>query len=800
MSLVDVDTTPPTTRPGDGGQRRELTLDHFTFLTSQGLPGEFARQHAYSGSDSEGEGICFPLDDHAGHAEVIFRPDVPLRDKDGKLKKYKQPYQVTPVINRPVPRANPDTIWFIEGMKQHLVGAAYAPESAEIWGLQGCYNWQKDGVPFPLLDKVSGKRVLITMDADASTNHQVWSAAVALKDACKQRGAKEAWFSTVPGRSKDGLDDVVARIETDAARRALVERMFITTTEWPGKVKPLARYVDEDGKKDDRPMVNVGSVAEAANWLMRTAGKGRLSGLFVREGILVYTPRLGEDGYKPLSERETKDGEHDSDGMTQVRPMDAQGLAAFVRHRYLPYKVGKTKKGEEPVTTEAMFPLGAAIDLVSAAYDAQEQGNLRALRGVVSTPIMRKDGSICSTPGYDDATRLLYMPIPGVVVPTIPESPTTDDVRVAVSVIDEMLAGFPFKNDDHRANYIGALLTPALRTMIPPPYKLVAIEAHQPGSGKTLLAKMLQWVHDAVFRTEFPEDDTELTKSVTAILQTTTAPVVIFDNVSGLLKSSKLAGLLTTTTDTDRVLGTSRHVRSINDRMWTITGNNLSIGGDLTRRTLRTAIDPGMPNPETRTSFAIKNMHDWIERRRGIIVASLLTIARAWVMADKPLGPERTSDDYTRWNRSIQGILTVAKIPGVFDGEVTKTKAAAAEDEWGRFLAAIREYKGQGTWTAKEILETVAHPGVGIDEEFVPEELSAKRRYNSPNPVQQWAGLSRSLGKWLGNRERRWYGNLTVTSSAVESGTKSSLWKVITAEEARAQQEREAKAQQEYQS
>ena len=47
----------------------------------------------------------------------------------------------------------------------------------------------------------------------------------------------------------------------------------------------------------DVPAVDVTNAAVAADWLRGELGRGELSGLFLREDLLVHTPRIGEDGY-----------------------------------------------------------------------------------------------------------------------------------------------------------------------------------------------------------------------------------------------------------------------------------------------------------------------------------------------------------------------------------------------------------------------------------------------------------------------------------------------------------------------
>ncbi|MEU5965938.1 hypothetical protein ABZ777_32435 [Micromonospora parva] len=506
------------------------------------------------------------------------------------------------------------------------------------------------------------------------------------------------------------------------------------------------------------PEQEVTNPAVAADWLREELGRGRLAGMFRRVDAVVHTPRVGEDGYVPLS-----DNTDDDDGPAQIRPVTDSTLASRITYTYGCYRM--VKRGEDWEPVQATFPRTAA----RIPLDVPDMlPNLRTLRGVIHTPIVRRDGSLLEEPGYDAATGLLHLPEPGLVVPRVAEHPTAGDVADATKLLLEMIDGFPFVSEHYRANYLGALLTPLLRSLTPPPYKLHAIEAHQPGSGKTLLAQLSRHIHGGVFRAELPEDDAELRKQITAILSITTGPVVILDNVSGALKSSTLAGLLTTALWDDRPLGSTSWTRSANDRLWTVTGNNISIGGDLPRRTIRTVIDPGQPNPELRTGFAISNLEGWVTERRGELLHALLTLVRAWVAAGKPLPPERASDSYAIWVRTVEGILANAGIEGQFDHASTQVEVGTDDDEWAVFLeAAYKAYQGR-EWTAKELLADLdtgilINPG-NVPLEALPDELAAKASKHPKGPV----GISKSLGWWLRNREGRWAGGLAVRRAGVD--------------------------------
>ena len=378
---------------------------------------------------------------------------------------------------------------------------------------------------------------------------------------------------------------------------------------------------------------------------------------------------------------------------------------------------------------EHLFPAQVA-KLALAVLD--QAPNLRPLRGVTHTPMVRDDGSILGTPGYDDAAGFLYLPT--VAVPEVPENPTPAQLTAATKLLRGLVDEFVWVGEHDEANYFGLLLLPLLRELCPPPYKLGAIGARQPGSGKSLLNEILRIVHGGVFRSEMPTDDTELGKVLTSILTQTTAPVVQFDNVSGILRSSKLAGLLTSREYSDRVLGSTNETSMVNDRVWTLTGNNLALGGDLIRRSTWVTIDPRVPNPESRTGFRIPNLPAHVAANRGKILAALLTWVRAWAVAGMKF-ELAGSDSYARSTGVVRGILQVAGVPGTFDHvDSRQQKLGNDDDEWRDFLLAIRGDFGDRAWSTKEMLGRV-HDGRDHPHGFL-----RHLRALAPDPARRRAG------------------------------------------------------------
>jgi putative DNA primase/helicase len=117
----------------------------------------------------------------------------------------------------------------------------------------------------------------------------------------------------------------------------------------------------------------------------------------------------------------------------------------------------------------------------------ERRGRLRfpVLAGVVSAPTMRPDGSLLTEPGYDAKTGLLFDPL-GVRFPVMPDQPTRGDAEQALTVLGELIPGFPFVKPQHRAVALSAILTATVRHSLPAA-PLHAYTAPVAGSGKTKL-------------------------------------------------------------------------------------------------------------------------------------------------------------------------------------------------------------------------------------------------------------------------------------------------------------------------
>jgi hypothetical protein len=453
----------------------------------------------------------------------------------------------------------------------------------------------------------------------------------------------------------------------------------------------------------------VANEAIFADELRHRIGTGPLAGVFRRGKELVHTPRIGEDGYEA-----PENG--DDDGPAQVVALTPSYRAAMVDARFkvrnLIKDTEESKRTGEAVykPVPALAPQRAVERVYYNAVMKEDAPNIKNLVGVTHTPVLRKDGTVLSEPGYDPISNLLYLPNNGLEVSEIPDKPGDEDVAQAMKEIEFVIKGFPFVSEDHKANFIGAMFTPLLRPLTPPPYQFVFITAPNPSSGKGFLAEILGELHGRVMRGSFARDSEEFRKNITATLMTTTAPIIQWDNLRGVVKSADFEMLLTSADWSDRYLSRNLIVSAKNDRLWVATGNNAHLSGDLERRTLVVEIDPKMPHPETRV-FDI-NPPRYVKENRGKLLAAMLTVARGWVVAERQVVPDRT-DSYDMWRATIRDMLKWAGVEGTFGAEQNQIAVVSEEDEeWGIFLGSIHDIVGDQHFTTEDVAKLLGRDGV----------------------------------------------------------------------------------------
>ena len=221
-----------------------------------------------------------------------------------------------------------------------------------------------------------------------------------------------------------------------------------------------------------------------------------------------------------------------------------------------------------------------------------------------------------------------------------------------------------------------------------------AVEA---GTGKTKLfdtvAIIALGTNATLLNADILDDETELKKVLTT-LTLAASPLVVFDNVArgGQITSPGLSNYLTATIYGDRLLGSNTEVKAATCTVIGITGNEIEVAGDNTRRMLRVDLDAGVERPETR-EFDF-DCEAEARQDRGELVVAALTILRAHALAGWPAVPGRTAlGSFEEWDRLVAGAIVFA---GGSDVVTLLDKTRAADPERDDLAEVLRMLEGIG--------------------------------------------------------------------------------------------------------
>src|SRR5262249_3147548 len=129
-------------------------------------------------------------------------------------------------------------------------------------------------------------------------------------------------------------------------------------------------------------------------------------------------------------------------------------------------------------------------DRVAEVYLSRAGGwRIRVLLGIVNTPFLRADGSLCERPGYDQASALLFDP-EKQSFPTISIAPTLEQSKEALKYLDDtLLSEFPFVEKIDRSVALSGIFTAFdRRAMATAP--LHGYTSPTAGTGKSLLVDL----------------------------------------------------------------------------------------------------------------------------------------------------------------------------------------------------------------------------------------------------------------------------------------------------------------------
>jgi len=423
--------------------------------------------------------------------------------------------------------------------------------------------------------------------------------------------------------------------------------------------------------------------------------------------------------------------------------------------------------------------------------------NFPYLRGIIAHPTIRRDGTLIDRNGYDKASGYYLALPPGLSMPSISAAPDKGECTAAMEALEGLLTEFPFVRDDggaSRSVALSLLMTAVVRAAMDVA-PIHGATAPRRGSGKSFLYDIAAAI---VYGSRCPviyagNSNEELEKKLNGLLL---AGVTLFsiDNLNMPLEGDLLCQIATQPLLDLRRLGKSDMYRTPNSALAGVTGNNLVVMEDVTRRVVMASMDAKMERPELRQFKA--NPFRTVMRDRGRYIAAVLTIVRGYLTAGEKSTPEALAsfDDYTRFVRAPLVWL------GQPDPAGTMTKLHEADPVMAGLRGVMAAWEAaiglDIEKTAAEVVETVdsrAHtftegpPGESKSERETREgdEIAAARKARHGLGVAL-AAISRrgtgitalELGQWL-RRHKDEIADKRQFKGDLEGHSKVMMWELI---------------------
>lgn len=638
-------------------------------------------------------GILFPWVSVDGRVNIQLRPDDDKRplDENGEPLKYIYQSGRPPVLWAARWMENPVGIIISEGSKQTVVAAQYAPEGWAVLGMAGCWGFrERDGdasVPIPDLAVVDGLPVKVILDADFSTNAQVWKAANELQAALKAEGASQVEWVRLPAGGKAGLDDYLAKRAHERRARVLENLLSEAVDKLPTKPKQSAKKATAPASP---PKPTEGRELVVVN----------------HDPLDVINKITSGIAAKFSGTRLFCHGDHISELITadrkpaRLEPVDRDRFGDVLQQAVQTVREVVDRDGS--VSYIPAWPDQRAMAAVLRRVEA-----FAPLTRLATAPFIRADGTVVTEPGYDPDSEVLLMPDEELAGLEIPEHPSMEEVAAARKLIlEDWLGDFPFATQADRANALALILTPAIRGLVDV-VPLAVLDGSRMGVGKGKLVGTMLWVYTGrpAPLTSMSENE-ELRKKITASFREG-RQFMIFDEAH-TIEGEALSQALTASVWEDRILGISKNGVFPNTATWISLGNNVEVKGDIIRRAYRICLRPNHDDPENRPadSFRHPNLEQWVRENRRELLAAVLTLARAWFAAGKPRMPRpATFGSFIEWELVVGGILAHAGVPDFLVGREEWAKGSSPESDWwaGHFLWLSETFGTEG-FTVQDVV------------------------------------------------------------------------------------------------
>lgn len=251
------------------------------------------------------------------------------------------------------------------------------------------------------------------------------------------------------------------------------------------------------------------------------------------------------------------------------------------------------------------------------------------LNGVTDLPIIQKDGSFSTKPGYDKDTGWFYVSRRSSPYKVPDKVPGKAEAKAALDELRDIFRyrceegsyrGIPFREECDEAAFIAILLSAVAAPWLKE-RPLVVITGPASGTGKTYAAFVLtSFIEGTEMSTVsfFPREEEEMKKTLVAI-GLSAARTVVFDNLEdgSNIFSEALCAAATTGSISGRILGQTSNLEARNSTQFFLTGNNIRSNKDMMRRSVTIHLDAKQDVPSIRT-FSVDLVKYVVENRERI--------------------------------------------------------------------------------------------------------------------------------------------------------------------------------------
>ena len=340
--------------------------------------------------------------------------------------------------------------------------------------------------------------------------------------------------------------------------------------------------------------------------------------------------------------------------------------------------------------------------IVNALLNNQDRKHLQTLKGIAHQPYFDASRKMVIKSGFNPETGLYACfdeaDYQGLDIVTEAEA------RQCLMMLKAELGEFEFETPEYLSAALGAIITAVIRACLPlaPAFN---INATVPGSGKSYLAKLIALFATPLppYVTSYPTKAEEANKVVLAMLLEK-PPVILFDDMQTDWKPfGAINKALTSTTTTERVLGSSRTATASTNSLFLGTGNNVMPVKDMRRRVVTIRLAPKSEAANLRKFDG--NPLQQITRFRSTFVGFALTIIQAYLLHGKRDETITPIGSYEEWSELCREPLMWLGEPDPASSLINQVKDNSDNQDLGVFLKEWRKIYREESVTVRELIE-----------------------------------------------------------------------------------------------